>query len=311
MTGPRDHHPSASDGAYSWASRVQSGEVTPNTVAEAIAFAFTRCLADYFEAEHGRRAWTDESDGGHLKVLYRHFAPRLGMGIERFRSTYQGARWLRLPELQAVLDDPELGVHCRWCLQHYLEGPGGVLQQDRKPERRVRSGQVGAHHERDRRPTTPSGGPGRMDPDADGLRRLASRVQHDLAQLDRLTEHFRQLGHDVSDQPDWRALRVQAGVPRSVPSGAPPGRIRAVGAGSLADLVRDVLRPGKPMRSYQIKLAVNRAVFERQDARGLTREPLTGDQIDACLARLKRAGEVVSPQRGQYVATSELRERTV
>lgn len=309
MDGPRDRYPLAE--AHSWVQRVQDGSVPGQHFSEAVACAFTLCVAEHLDAERTRQAWAGETDGGHLKRRYRFFAEQLGIGVERFRLTYQGARWMTLPEVELVLGDPTLGADFARHLNRYLSQWDRVLRKDRKTVRQVRSGQVGGQPSGHRHPsmTTPPGRSSHMEPDPQELERLASRVQSELAQLDQMTERRRQLGYDISDQPDWRALRAQAGTPRRAEAFGPPGRIRALGVGSLADVIRDVLRAGTPMLSYQIKLAVNRRVAALQDARGLNREPVTGDQVDACLARLKRRGEVNAPQRGQYAATPLLRER--
>lgn len=310
MDGPRDRYPLAE--AHSWVQRVQDGSVPGQHFSEAVACAFTLCVAEHLDAEQTRQGWAGETDGGHLKRQYRYFAGQLGMGVERFRLTYQGARWMTLPEVESVLKDPTVGADFARHLNRYLSEWDGVLRKDRKIGRQVRSGQVRVHPSGHRHPSmiTQLGRAGHMEPDPQELKRLASRVQSELAQLDQMTERRRQLGYDISDQPDWRVLRAQAGTPRRAEAFGPPGRIRALGAGSLEDVIRDVLRAGKPMLSYQIKLAVNRRVAALQDARGLARESVTGDQVDACLARLKRRGEVKAPQRGQYLATPLLRERS-
>lgn len=81
--------------------------------------------------------------------------------------------------------------------------------------------------------------------------------------------------------------------------------VRAAGVGSLADVVRDVLRDGSVKPSYRIKSEVQQQVVLLQRQQGIesTSVQISGEQVDSTLGRLKRRGEVEQVGRGRYRAT--------
>ena len=102
--GPRHAY---DDSAEEWIKRATEKNPKPRDLSEAIAMAFTsacdRLLRSIYPKLYG-------AEPQPLRAAYDTLRDPLDMRRDTFRLTYQGARWLSLPELQAVLEEEEQGL---------------------------------------------------------------------------------------------------------------------------------------------------------------------------------------------------------
>jgi len=133
------------------------------------------------------------------------------------------------------------------------------------------------------------------------------RVLADVTALDRAMQIAARLGETLKLVADWTKIRAEIGPVRTPrrPYVGMASRVRAAGVGNLAGLLREILAAGAgPMWSYQIKSAVDARVRASQaDAQ----PAISGDQVDAALARLVKRGEVRRIRHGLYEASQKKR----
>lgn len=303
MTGPRDAR--GMTGPGEWVEAVQSGRLKPQTVAHALAVAFTEALLSVMDDPEQRTLAAGEASGGERRAALTRWAQELGMGRETLRMTLVGQRWAGLDELHRASLHLVLGPALEQCLADALPLALKVLHkaQDSGPghgsdglrgESWVSPGERGTVRKR--------------KPMPEPLEQLETRIRADLRTLDQRIVAEQRAGRPVDTNVDWAEVRRLMGAPRAVAPQAHPGmaaRVRAAGVPSLADLVRNALRDKGAMRSYAIKAAVQQQVAVIQGEVGGVN--ITGPQVDAALGRLKRRGEVESLGYGLYRATDSLR----
>ena len=303
VTGPRDAR--GMTGPGEWVEAVQSGRLKPQTVAHALAVAFTEALLSVMDDPEQRTLAAGEASGGERRAALTRWAQELGMGRETLRMTLVGQRWAGLDELHRASLHPVLGPALEQCLADALplalkvlhkaldSGPGHG-SDGLRGESWVSPGERGTVRKR--------------KPMPEPLEQLEARIRADLRTLDQRIVAEQRAGRPVDTKVDWAEVRRLMGAPRAIAPQAHPGmaaRVRAAGVPSLADLVRNVLRGKGAMRSYAIKAGVQQQVAVIQgDGGGVD---ITGSQVDAVLGRLKRRGEVESLGYGLFRATSTMR----
>lgn len=309
MGGPRDAW--GLTGPGEWVEAVASGRIAPETVADALAVAFTRAMLAVMGDPERLAMQAGEPSSGEGRAALVQWGRELGMGRETLRQTVVGQRWVRLEEvdranLHPVLR-PVLDRHLAECLPvalrvlHTTQESGlGTGLDGTRGEGWVPAEQPETIH--------------RRSPMPEPLDVLEARVRADLRALDRRITAERRAGRAPRDSTDWTAVRRLLGVPRAV-APAHPGMAaaaRAAGVPSLADLVRDILRDGSVWPSYRIKREVQQAVATLQRQQGIesTSAQISGEQVDSTLGRLKRRGEVEQVGRGRYRATPTMKGAT-
>lgn len=89
---------------YEWIQQVSDDEIVPRDMAEAVAFAFTKACAQILPLTEGAARSSPGLDGGQsARAAYWAVAKSIGMTRDTFRLTYQGSRWLTLPDVRSVL----------------------------------------------------------------------------------------------------------------------------------------------------------------------------------------------------------------
>lgn len=307
MPGPRDAW--GLTGPSEWTDAVASDRLKPETVADALAVAFTRALVEAIgDPEHRAMAAGEPSSGDARGALVR-WGRELEMGRETLRKTIVGQRWVGLDEVDRASSHPVLGpllnAHLAECLPLAL----GVLHKAQD------SGQGTGFGPNEGEGWVPARGPEtirRRHSMPEPLDVLEERVRADLRTLDqRLLADQRAGRAPQAAQRDWAAIRRLMGSPRAIAQPRPgmAAAVRAAGVPSLADLVRDVLRDGSVKPSYRIKREVQQRVSDLQREGGIetTAPRISGEQIDSCLGRLKRRGEVEQVTHGRYRATPTMK----
>ena len=117
-----------------WVVQVSDDDIVPEDFTQAIAVAFTKTCAQILAPVKGEiESSTGLSDGQSARASYQVLARHLGMKRDTFRLTYQGARWLTLPDVRAVLNTEALSLG-KTFLDHLAEllsaDELGVLRQD-------------------------------------------------------------------------------------------------------------------------------------------------------------------------------------
>lgn len=308
MNGPRDAWDLTGPGE--WVDAVIRGLLAPETVADALAIAFTKTLHGFLRDPERRASEAGEPTSGEGRAALVHWGRELGMGRETLRQAVVGQRWVRLDEVDRASLHPVLGPvfssHLAECLPLVPE----VLHKTQESGRGT--GLNGARCEG----WVPARKPEfihRRSPMSESLDVLEARVRADLRALDRRIAAERRAGRAPRDTTDWVAVRRLLGVPRAVAPARPgmAAAVRAAGVPSLADLVRDVLRDGSVKPSYRIKREVQQRVSVLQRQQGIETAPqISGEQIDTALGRLKRLGEVEQVERGRYRATPTMKGAT-
>lgn len=309
MRGPRDAWGLVGPGE--WVEAATSGRLCPETVADALAVAFTRAMLDVMGDPERQAMEAREPSSGEGRAALVHWGQELDMGRETLRQTVVGQRWVGLDEVDRASLHPLLGPvlarHVAECLPlalrvlHKTQDSGsgtgfdGVGGEGWVPAREPES----IH---------------RRSPMPESLDVLEARVRADLRALDRRLSAERRGGRAPRDTTDWPAVRRLLGVPRAV-APAHPGMaaaVRAAGVPSLADLVRDVLRDKSVKPSYRIKNEVQQRVILLQRQQGIesTSAQISGEQVDSTLGRLKRRGEIEQVGHGRYRATPTMRGAT-
>lgn len=307
MPGPRDAW--GLTGPSEWTDAVASDRLKPETVADALAVAFTRALVEAIgDPEHRAMAAGEPSSGDARGALVR-WGRELEMGRETLRKTIVGQRWVGLDEVDRASSHPVLGpllnAHLAECLPLAL----GVLHKAQD------SGQGTGFSPNEGEGWVPARGPEtiqRRHSMPEPLDVLEARIRADLRALDqRLLADQRAGRAPQAAQRDWAAIRRLMGAPRAIAQPRPgmAAAVRAAGVPSLADLVRDALRGGSVKPSYRIKREVQQRVSALQREREIetTAPQISGEQIDSCLGRLKRRGEVEQVAHGRYRATATMK----
>lgn len=308
MDGPRDAWGLIGPGE--WVEAATSGRLAPETVADAMAVAFTRTLIDAMGDPERRATQAGEPASGEGRAALVHWGRELDMGRETLRQTIVGQRWVRLDEVDRASLHPVLGPvfsrHLAECLPlapkvlHKTQESGSGTGFDAiRGEGWVPAREPESIH--------------RRSPMPESLDVLAARVRADLRALDRRITAERRAGRAPRDATDWVAVRRLLGVARAVAPARPgmAAAVRAAGVPNLADLVRDVLRDGTTKPSYRIKREVQQRVSVLQRQQGIETGPqISGEQIDTVLGRLKRLGEVEQIERGRYRATPTMKGAT-
>lgn len=303
VQGPRDAW--GLTGPGEWVLAVQGGRVEPETVADALAVAFTRALLEVMADPEQRALQAGESSSGEGRAALTQWGAELAMGRETLRMTLVGQRWVLLDEVDRASMHPVMGP----VLTEHL---GAALPLAVKVLHKTQDS--GSGHGR-----SGSGGEGwvslgergtvrKKKPMPESLEQLEARIRADVRTLDQRLAAEQRAGRPVSSEVDWVQVRRLMGAPRAVAPQAHPGmaaRARAAGVPSLADLVRNALRGKGAMRSYAIKAAVQQQVAVIQGEVGGV--DISGPQVDAALGRLKRRGEVESLGYGLFRATDSLR----
>jgi len=308
VEGPRDAWGLTEPGA--WIEAVTSERLVPQTVADALAAAFTRALIDAMDDPERRATEAGEPSSGETRSAFVHWGRELDMGRETLRQTVVGRRWVRLDEMDRASVHPVLGPlfasHVAECLRlapgvlHTTQDSGSGTGFDGiRGEGWVPAREPEAIH--------------RRSPMPEPLDVLEARVRADLRSLDRRISAEQRAGRAGRTQTDWPGIRRLLAIPRRVGPARPgmAAAVRAAGVPSLADLVRDVLRDGSVKPSYRIKHEVQQTVSALQRQRGIETAPqISGEQIDTSLGRLKRLGEVEQVERGRYRATHTMKGAT-
>lgn len=256
---PRDAYPL---GGVPWENRARDGELAPHDLSQAIAIAFSAAcygLLVVLEAE----AQSDGTDAGRpRRAAYAALAERLGMSRDTFRLTFQGQRWLRLPEMQAVLEESDLGLGDLFSAQLtlLLRSYSSVMQTDGF--------------------SRPEGGP----PDLALM--LESEEEIPMSYVVSMEGQVRDLvrtmaalqaraiarGRPAPGATDW--VRVSSTLGYGFVLDAPASdsaveQLQAMGS-SVAELVREALRAAKgPQPTYVIRRSVDARLRRLQQQRGL------------------------------------------
>lgn len=130
MEGPRDTYDL--DGR-SWDHQAEQGNLIPQDLADAIVIAFSAACSRLITGLEALIETTGNEHGQPRRAAYAELASRLGMTRDTFRLTFQGQRWLTLPEVQAVSRDQELGDLFIADLGVLLRSGSPLLQTDGFP----------------------------------------------------------------------------------------------------------------------------------------------------------------------------------
>lgn len=105
MSGPRDRY--GLTAASEWPRGIWAGSLTPETVGECLAMAFTAAVDDVSGVD--RDAGRHLPRGRSFREVYGDLGSRLGLGRDAFAQRYYGQRWLTVQEVDRALADPDLG----------------------------------------------------------------------------------------------------------------------------------------------------------------------------------------------------------
>lgn len=222
------------------------------------------------------------------------------MTRDTFRLTFQGQRWLTLPEMQAVLEESDLGLGDLFTakLAGLLRSHPTVTQTDGFDR--------------------PEGGP----PDLALM--LESEEEIPMSYVVSMEGQVRDLvrtmaglqaravvrGLPAPGSADW--VRVSStlgyGFVLDTPTSASAVEQLQAMELSVAELVREAFRAGKgPQPTYVIRRSVEARLRRLQQQRGLPLAELKSHAVTDGLSYLRKRGEVVQTRHGMYVATDQMK----
>lgn len=289
--GPRHAY---DDGAEDWINRATDESPRPRDLSDAIAMAFTsacdRLLRSIYPKLHGVEPQP-------LRAAYDELREPLDMRRDTFRLTYQGARWLSLPELQAVLEEEKFGFR-----ESFLNDLGRLLPLvlDRK--------------QMDGFPL-PTDWIGRSLSMLDGeevisvsyVAGLEAQARDMIAGLALIQSRDMALRDKFSA--DWDSLDRTVGwsrLDRKPPNPMLTQTLNGWGF-SISDLVADAIRDAKsPMKHYQIVSDVGQVVELIMRGRHERPEKLPASAVSNALSYLSKRGEIRREDYG-YTATEKVR----
>ena len=108
QNGPRHRFRATTSGE--WVAGVVAGEITPRTLIEAVAVAFTFAVEDAIGDDNTLTQYAESST---RRDWEERIARSIHIGREALRLTVHGARWLRLDEIDAALNSAILGGYFR------------------------------------------------------------------------------------------------------------------------------------------------------------------------------------------------------
>lgn len=107
MGGPREER--GLTAASDWPRGIWAGEITPRTVAECFAVAFTATVDEVSGVHRNRLRGVSLPEGRTFREVYMDLGARIGVGRDSCADAYHGKRWLSLTEIERALTDPLLG----------------------------------------------------------------------------------------------------------------------------------------------------------------------------------------------------------
>lgn len=289
-SSPRERHQQT--GRDEWTTAIETGRAEPFDLPDALAMAFTASVLEVMGDPESLAAAAGEDVGDHRRAAYEYLAREIGMKRETFRLTFQGARWVTLPEIATALDEAVLGPSLARNVEQFLSLLPRVLHKDQKSGPEQGSGGDRVRVGSPNKPETT----GRSE----DVQTIEDRIRRDVTTLDRLIVRAARSGRSIRTSAEWGAVRRALDVPRQPAAHGPgvgmAGRTRSAGVTNLTELVRSYLRTGSRVRTYAVRAAI------RQDY-----PRITAAQIDAAFARLYQRGEVRRIERGVYEATPTLK----
>lgn len=295
--GPREAH---GLDWRSWVHQAVRGELEPEGLSDAIAIAFTAaCDPVLTSMENDAR---DSNDTQARRVAYRKLGRAVGMKPDTLRLTYQGGRWLTLPNLQKVFSENRLRLgemflhHLGQHLPYLLDG---VLHTERISSPGPWRGRVllMLEHEEDI--------PVSM---VVALEEQTRDLVASLALLQRSKKRPRN-----AFMWDWRALdrSLDGRDPESLAATrATRAALRDAGI-SITGLVADVINnSSQPIKTPAVTDGVQRRMVGLATSKGVASIPINVDRVRDALSYLRKRGEIERDTEG-YFATKKLRtERT-
>lgn len=208
MGGPRDAW--GLTGPGEWVAAVASGRITPETVADALAVAFTRAMLAVMGDPERLAMQAGEPSSGEARSALVHWGRELDMGRETLRQTVVGRRWVRLDEVDRASVHPVLGPLFTSHLSECLRLTPGVLHTTQDSGSGTGfDGMRGEGWVPAEQPETIH----RRSPMPEPLDVLEARVRADLRALDRRLSAEQRAGRATPSQTDWATIRRLMGVP--------------------------------------------------------------------------------------------------
>jgi len=298
--GPREDYDLA---GVPWEHRATRHELVPHNLSQAIAIAFSAACSGLLNGLAETATAEGRDLGRPRRAAYADLAGRLGMTRDPLRRTFSGQRWLRLPEMQSVLEEADLGLGDLFAaeLDSLLRSYPQVMQSDAFLRPEVVPPSV-----------TPMLG-GEEDIPMSYVVALEQRVRENVRVLALLQEAARRRSRAWPGWTDWAQVSVLLGygpTPDVVQTDTAAEQLEALGL-TVAQLVREaLLASDKPLPSNAVGWAVEARVRFLQREHRLPATPLREHAVLDALAYLRKRDEVERPRRGVYGATARMKGYT-
>ncbi len=264
-----------------WLAGVVAGEITPRTITEAIAVAFTFAVEDAI-GDDG--AYRHSAESSTRRDWEERIARSIRVGRETLRLTVHGARWLRLDEIDAALNSIILGGYFRARLRAF--GVDDTLLYTTQKAGTKASRGLGAR---------------RMGADQSVLEALMvditareAQVRTDLLRLSKMQEHAQASGRKIGtttwarvyntslERNDGEDTPIRVSIDRDL-------RVRDTGVRNLSKIIRAVLTEHGESPAWLIHEKVAR------DHPGIAAK-----RVQDSLSKQTADGKIIRVRRGVY-----------